>query len=294
MPEGHTIHRIAKDHAPLLVGRDVIVTSPQGRFEVGAARLAGRRVERIEAHGKHLFQWWTGGEALHIHLGLFGKFRVADANGAGPPTEATRVRWRTDTTIIDLAGPNACELLVDDEVAAIVARLGPDPLRADAEAAVALRRIAASHRPIGDLLLDQAVLAGVGNVYRAEALFVTGIWPERAGSTLTTDELQALWSTVVAMLRQGVKDNRIVTVDPRELGTTKARLLPAGKATYVYKRDMCLRCATAIVALDLGGRSCYACPICQRRPRRKTATTTATTTSARARGSAARSGRTRA
>ena len=291
MPEGHTIHRIAKDHAPLLVDRDVIVTSPQGRFEAGAARLTGRRVERIEAHGKHLFQWWTGGEALHIHLGLFGKFRVANAATARQPTGATRVRWQTAATTIDLAGPNACELLGPDEVAAIVGRLGPDPLHADADAGSALRRIAASRRPIGDLLLDQAVLAGVGNVYRAEALFVNAIWPERSGSTLSDDELQALWSTVAAMLRQGVRDNRIVTVDPRELGSTKAKL-PAGKATYVYKRDFCLRCATAIVALDLGGRSCYACPSCQRRPGRKTATST--TTTARGRGSGARSGRTRA
>jgi endonuclease VIII len=289
MPEGHTIHRIATDHARLLVGREIVVTSPQGRFEMGAAHLAGRRVERIDAYGKHLFQWWTGGEALHIHLGLFGKFRVAETGCAGAPTDATRVRWQTATTTIDLSGPNACELLVDDEVAAIVARLGPDPLRADAHVDLALRRIAASHRPIGDLLLDQAVLAGVGNVYRAEALFVTGIWPERSGSTLAVDELQVLWSTIVRMLRQGVKDNRIVTVDPRELGTTKAKL-PAGKATYVYKREMCLRCATAIVALDLGGRSCYACPTCQRRPGRRAVATSM----ARDRGSAARSGRTRA
>ena len=74
MPEGHTIHRIAKDHSPLLVGRPVAVSSPQGRFAADAALVDGVVLDRIEPYGKHLFYWWANGLVGHVHLGLFGKF----------------------------------------------------------------------------------------------------------------------------------------------------------------------------------------------------------------------------
>jgi len=103
----------------------------------------------------------------------------------------------------------------------------------------------------------------VGNVYRAEALFVNGIHPSRPGQACDTGELDALWSTITAMLRQGVRDNRIITVDRRELDLPKGRRIRRGEATYVYHRDRCLRCGTAVATVDLAGRPCYYCPTCQ-------------------------------
>ncbi len=263
MPEGHTIHRIAKDHAPLLVGVPVAVSSPQGRFAADAAVVDGAELRRIEAYGKHLFYWWSTGHVGHVHLGLFGKFRVAKGWPPAEPQGQVRMRLSTERATIDLAGPTACAIATKADRDNIVTRLGPDPLGRDANAAEAIAKIAKTRKPIGAVLLDQSVLAGVGNVFRAEALFVNGIHPERPGADCSPEELLALWGTIVGMLRKGVKDNRIVTVAASELDLPKGQRIRRGDATYVYHRDRCLRCGTAVRTVTLGGRSCYYCPICQ-------------------------------
>ena len=264
MPEGHTIHRIAKDHTKLLAARTVRVTSPQGRFATDAALVDGRVLERIEAAGKHLFYWFDNGLVGHVHLGLFGKFRVSPGPEHAPIIGQVRMRMSTDAGTVDLAGPTDCSIGTADERDAILARLGPDPLRRDARPELAIDRLAKSAQPIGQLLLDQRVLAGVGNVYRAEALFVQHIDPRRAGKDCTREELTALWHTSAVMLRQGVKDNRIITIDRSEFPLPKG---PSrrGDTTYVYHRDVCLRCASPVQTVELGGRACYYCPTCQPR-----------------------------
>jgi endonuclease-8 len=264
MPEGHTIHRIAKDHSPLLVGRPLAVSSPQGRFAPEAALLQGATLTKIEPYGKHLFYWYDNGLVGHVHLGLFGKFRVATGPESPAPVGQVRMRMATDLGTIDLAGPTDCSVGSADDRDAILARLGPDPLRRDARPQLALERIRKSGQPIGQLLLDQKVLAGVGNVYRAEALFVNGIHPSRPGKALDDAELEAIWTTTVVMLRQGVKDNRIITIDRREFGVPKGTAR-RGDTTYVYHRDICLRCGTPVRTIELGGRDCYYCPTCQPR-----------------------------
>ncbi|HVL99615.1 MAG TPA: DNA-formamidopyrimidine glycosylase family protein [Egibacteraceae bacterium] len=133
MPEGHTTHRLAREHRRELAGRTVAVASPQGRFAAGAARLDGRILCDVEAHGKHLFYRWDGGgDTLHVHLGLVGTFRTFRGD-VRPPGAATRLALRTDEVAVYLAGPMACELLDAGEEQAVRARLGPDPLRRDAD-----------------------------------------------------------------------------------------------------------------------------------------------------------------
>lgn len=261
MPEGHTIHRVARDHTPLLCGAPIEVTSPQGRFAADAARVDGRVLESIEAYGKHLFYWWDTGEVGHVHLGLFGKFRITRGPEAPPVTGQVRARFRSPLATVDLRGPTACTVGSPDERAAILARLGPDPLRADARPEIAIDRILRSRQAIGTLLLDQSVLAGVGNVYRAEALFVHGIHPARPGRDHDRGELTDLWATIVAQLRAGVKANRIVTVDRASL--PKGRAPRRGESTYVYHRPACLRCGTPTARVTLGARDCWYCPSCQ-------------------------------
>jgi endonuclease-8 len=264
MPEGHTIHRIAKDHSPLLTGLPVAVSSPQGRFEADAALVDGVVLDRIEPYGKHLFYWWANGLVGHVHLGLFGKFRVSRGPEAPDVRGLVRMRMSTELGTIDLAGPTDCSIGTADERDAIIARLGPDPLRRDAKPELAIARLRKSAQPIGGLLLDQKVLAGVGNVYRAEALFVNGIHPEKPGKAFTDEELTAVWDTVVAMLKQGVKDNRIITIDRKLHPVPKGRVR-RGDTTYVYHRDICLACDTPVRTVELAGRACYYCPTCQPR-----------------------------
>jgi formamidopyrimidine-DNA glycosylase len=97
-------------------------------------------------------------------------------------------------------------------------------------------------------------------VYRAEALFVCGIHPLRPGADCDPAELLALWATIQGMLRQGVKDGRIVTVSRADLGVASNHRIQRGEATYAYKRDRCLLCGDAIVRIEIANRTCYFCP----------------------------------
>jgi endonuclease VIII len=273
MPEGHTIHRIARDHGALLAERTVRVSSPQGRFSADAARVDGATLERIQPYGKHLFYEWSTGEVGHVHLGLFGKFRVQHTDVPPEPVGQVRMRLVAETddahhgfVTVDLSGPTACTIDPPSVRAGILARLGPDPIRRGSKPDAMFARVERSSRGIGDLLMDQSVVAGVGNVYRAEALFVTGIHPLRRGRDLDRVELDALWSTVQGMLRQGVKDGRIVTVRRDELGIAPTARITRREATYAYGRERCRRCGDEIRRITIANRTCYYCPTDQPGP----------------------------
>lgn len=272
MPEGHTIHRIAKDHSPLLTGRPVSVSSPQGRFSADAALVDGLVLDRIEPFGKHLFYRWSTGEVGHVHLGLFGKFRVQRSAESPEPIGQVRMRLQTEPgadrdryVTVDLAGPTACTIDPPSVRKEILARLGADPIRRGSKPDEMIARIQRSSRGIGDLLMDQSVVAGIGNVYRAEVLFVAGVHPLRAGTQCDRAELEALWSTAQGMLRQGVKDNRIITVSREDLGIAPNARIERGEATYAYKRDRCLLCGDEIRRIQIADRTCYYCPTHQPR-----------------------------
>ena len=261
MPEGHTVHRIAIDHFKLLRGKPVAVSSPQGRFADGAALVDGNRLHKLEAYGKHLFYYWSGGLVGHVHLGLFGKFRVyRDLVPDAVPT--VRMRLAVPKATIDLMGPTDCMVGTADDRDRIVARLGPDPLRDDADPERAFASITRRVAPIGQLLLDQKVISGVGNVYRAEALFLNRIDPRRPGTAITRSAFDGLWATITRMLHEGVAANRIVTLDPDEFDIPTG-LARRGDTTYVYHRDVCLVCGSPIMTVELGGRPCYYCPVDQ-------------------------------
>jgi formamidopyrimidine-DNA glycosylase len=265
MPEGHTLHRYARAHRRDLVGRVLRVTSPQGRFADGAARLDGRRLKDVEAVGKHLFYRWEGGPILHVHLGLFGKFKTFHGEPP-PPTEGTRLAMADGDVTLYLAGPTDCSLIDPDEEDAIRARLGPDPLTAGAAGATTFAaNLGRRTIPIGAALLDQKVVAGIGNVYRAEVLFLTGIDPATPARDLEEEESAALYRILLTELRRGARAGRIVTVDPAEVGAASRRALRRDERLYVYKRDglPCRRCGTEILRREMANRLIWACPRCQ-------------------------------
>jgi endonuclease-8 len=261
MPEGHTIHRLARDLARDLQGRAVAAESRQDRFLQGARRLDGRVLEGTSAMGKHLFLHWEGAEVLHVHLGLFGKFR-RHAVPAPEPSDALRLRLTGPDRAWDLTGAITCDLRTPDVVDEVAAKLGPDPLRSDADPDRFVRRVLRSRKPIGALLLDQAVIAGIGNVYRAEFLHLNGIHPEREGRSLSEAEAKALWSTAVEHLRLGVRRNRIVTVP---LDGRRPTGIPRSEAVHVYKQERCRSCDAPVERAEVGGRTSFACALCQPR-----------------------------
>lgn len=260
MPEGHTIHRLARDHERDFVSQKLSVSSPQGRFVNGAKQLNGRVLDRVDACGKHLFYAW-GKHILHVHLGLYGKFR---RHKLPVPEPRGQVRLRLIGTehAVDLNGPTCCELITAAEKNAILDRLGPDPLRTDSDPDRVWTRISKSKAAIGTLLLNQAVIAGVGNVYRAEILFLIGIHPECPGRDLSRDEFDRLWTMCQDLLKIGVRYNRIIVADPKHVGKPRSRM-NADERLLVYKKTACGRCETPIQTWLLGSRKMYACPVCQ-------------------------------
>lgn len=262
MPEGHTIHRLARDQARDLVGHHIRTAVVQDRFAAGAALLDARTVSSVEAYGKHLFHWWEGGVILHVHLGLFGRWQRR-RSPPPPPVGQMRLRLEGPTHTWDLAGAITTRIISPDERDEVVAPLGPDPLRPEAGPERMWDRVRRSRTPIGTLLMDQKVVAGVGNVYRAELLFLVGVHPTRPGREVSRDEFDRLWAEMVSQLRLGVRRNRIITRSPAETGpATRIRM---DEALYVYKRSECRWCGSDLDVLTLAGRRTWACPVHQRR-----------------------------
>jgi endonuclease-8 len=267
MPEGHTLHRLARAHQKRFGKAPVAVSSPQGRFATSAELVDGRVLQRADAYGKHLFHHYGPDLVVHVHLGLYGKF-LSLPTPAEPPRGLVRMRMVGATHYADLRGPTACELITDHEVAAIRVRLGPDPLRRDADPEQAWTRISRSRSPLAVLLMNQEVLAGVGNVYRAELLFRHRLDPMLPGRALAREQWDAMWADLVDLMRDGVKRGRIDTVraehDPRVTGRSPRQDAHGGEV-YVYRRTGrdCLVCGTPVQRADLAARNLFWCPSCQ-------------------------------
>ena len=267
MPEGHTIHRLAAEHQRMFGGLAVAASSPQGRFAEGARWLAGRVLSAADAHGKHLLLGFDDDRTLHVHLGIYGKYTFGE--GPAPaPVGIVRLRLEGGGRYADLRGPNTCELLEPGEVKLLRDRLGPDPLRGDADPEAAWRRIGRARTPIAVLLMDQSVVAGPGNIYRAEVLFRQGIDPRLPGRRLSARRWAALWDDLVELMAAGVRAGRIDTVRPEHMPEAMGRAPRVdghGGEVYVYRRAglPCLVCGTAVATVEVAGRNLFWCPGCQ-------------------------------
>ncbi len=304
MPEGHSIRRQAIRFQELFVPSTCSLSSPQGRFERGAELLNGRVMTEARSIGKHLFLRFdpdsdgvgqvgvsdlgngVAAEApslwLHVHLGLYGNWRFAESPPhddwvVPDPVGAVRVRIQNARAVADLSGPTCCEVLTNEEVDQVAERLGPDPLNSSADSRAQAdefaRRVRSSRRSVGELVMDQSVIAGVGNIYRAEGLFRQGISPMRKGANVSKARLQKLWSDFEDMLQDGVILGKIVTRRPDdalELGSPERDevedLDPESLRWYVYHRTgrPCLRCGRPVQEKTVAGRRLFWCGTCQR------------------------------
>lgn len=263
MPEGHIIHRLARELTQTLGGAPVHAWSPQGRFEAGAKSIDGLVLARARAWGKYLFcEFGTDDEpdglVLHVHLGLIGKLTRRPSPPPGP-VGVVRLRMSGAAATWDLTGPSRCELVSPEEQSRIIDALGPDPLRRNPGSGPLAQGLRRTIRPIGATLLDQSIVAGIGNVYRAELLFLCGIHPLRPSKGLSSREVDELWRRAVELMRIGSRLGRIVTTEPDEIGRTRGRMSP-DERLYVYHRDRCRRCGTRTETVEVGGRPCWFCP----------------------------------
>ena len=331
MPEGHSVHRIARQFDRNFVGRTVAAASPQGRFVEGAAMIDGREALSVRAVGKQMFLAFDGDLWLRVHLGMYGAWdfageilvdpTIASANGrmgqtnqrgtdlddpvldaAGenslssigaprrargrvrmseqtrgleedddfPPPVVGQVRLRllTDVTCADLRGPTACELQTPDEVRATIAKLGPDPL-VDDPAEGEERFVAVVRRkptPIGLLLMDQNVVSGIGNVYRAELLYRALLDPHTPGKLVPEELVRAIWRDWVTLLRIGVETGQMMTMDDLDPEAYRRAMASRDDRHWVYHRAglPCRVCGTEIVLEEMGARKLYWCPSCQK------------------------------
>ncbi len=270
MPEGDTLHFMAASIRPQLVGRPIERLHLRERGDVAA--VVGHPVDDVEVVGKHLLvlidRRWT----LHIHLGMKGRWRTYDAGG---PWEAALARSTAAlvmpevTLVISRSARHELCAYRDMRLEQQLRRLGPDVLGPTLDVAgVVARARAPGHRDtaVTDLLLDQTVAAGIGNVYRSELLFLAGLYPWMRVEALDDEVLMGLFESARALMRPNVGPGRRATIG-RHRG---ARRPPQQPRLWVYRRRglPCHRCRTLIRRSIEGrqARSTYWCPRCQAAP----------------------------
>jgi endonuclease-8 len=195
---------------------------------------------------------------------------LADEGDEWPPPVVGQVRLRllNDTTCADLRGPTACALQTPDEMLATVAKLGPDPLVGDvAEGEERFVRIVRRKpTPIALLLMDQSVVSGIGNVYRAEMLFRARLEPHTPGRDVPEEVVRELWRDWVRLLSIGVETGQMMTMDGLTGDAYRAAMASRDDRHWVYHRAglPCRICGTEIALEEIGARKLYWCPSCQR------------------------------
>jgi endonuclease-8 len=260
MPEGPQVARYARIQRDVLLGKRVHVDSPNGRSDDVSEILDGLVLRAIEPIGKHLLYDFGKERYLHVHLGRFGNFH----SGAMPlpePRGTLRLRMYTSTHWFELRGAIAIELFDDDRKASLVARIGPSPLDPDADPNLAYEKIVKSDAPIGLLLMDQSIVAGIGNIYRSEILFMHGVHPKSPGRSLDATTWAAMWRDLVRVMKAGERVGRIVTTNPADRAKPKGPVRREDRF-YVYRRTglPCRRCGTAIETGLMATRNVFWCP----------------------------------
>src|SRR5271156_3634767 len=277
MPEGNEIHRWAERHT-------------------AAAMIDGRKLKRVLAVGKHLGYDFEKDLILHVHLGLQGDF----TEGSGPLPDvrgALRLRMWNDAAVkkpavpgvskrhgwyseddgtghidadkvagVELRGPMDCSIYSQEKWDALLERLGADPLNGDGPEKM-IARVGKSKKAIGELLMDQSVAAGVGNIYRAELLFRARLSPFTPGKEVAESTLRSIWKEAGVLMKAGMIDRRIVTTKPKDRPHKSGPVLKE-EAHYVYRRQgrPCFISGTKILTEVMAGRNLFWCPVCQAGP----------------------------
>ena len=265
MAEGHAVARWG-DALRVLVGDTILAVETPPRWQARADQLLGTRLTGVVTHGKHLVLEFSNDWVIHTHAMQYGSWQVG--SGREPLRKAARfVRLRIDTPTrrgVFFHGP-VMEVLSREEFAAHERfhSLGPDVLHPNFDAGAVHSAISAQgEREIGDVVLDQRVVAGIGNIYKSEGLFVATIDPRRPASSLHLEETTTFFAEVIPLMEAGRQRFGMIETLPEEL-----RHEPWMR-TWVYRRrgQPCFVCGTPIQMLRQGAfqRTTYFCRECQR------------------------------
>lgn len=273
MPEGDTIYRAARTLNTALAGQ------PVTQFETGLAQLAqvdrddpiaGRTIQNVAAAGKHLLMHFSGALTLRTHMRMNGSWHIYRAGERWQlPRHAMRIRIDTADWVAVAFNVHVAEFVRQDALARHrpLATLGPD-LLGDFDAARALALVRAHPaRPVHEVLLDQRVMAGIGNVYKSELLFLSQVHPDARASALSDERWLRMMELAQKLLRANVSETSGQGIETfRGLRQTTGRLNPEDRL-WVYSRGgrPCRRCGTPIASRKDGdeGRVTYWCPRCQ-------------------------------
>ena len=259
-PKDIRLTSLPREHTRLFQGQSLQVTSPQGRFKVHARRVTGKVFESCEAVGKHLFYHFEDERIIHVHLGRYGKYRIHESP-APAPVGQVRMRMTSQTHVLDLNGPTTCRVIGPNTREDVVSKLGPDPLSGGNKNKV-YERISKSAKPIGALILDQKVIAGIGNIFRAELLFELQLSPLTPGNEIDRSTFDQMWTSLTKMMKTGAKLGKIVTVSKEEAGLPLSQI-EGNQRFRVYGKTSCPDCGHKIETFDLAARKIYHCPRCQ-------------------------------
>ncbi len=299
MPEGNEVHRWAERHNAAFAGRKLnVLPGPGHRFH-DAHLVDGKKLKRVHAVGKHLGYEFGDDLMLHVHLGRFGDWNegcgplpepkgalraVLQRAGSGRPARSAKgqphnLRCQADDGTrpfpaeevewCELRGPTDCSIYNREKWQALLDRLGPDPLGEDPKGHDNPQqyqdKVLKGKKPIAELLMDQEILSGVGNIYRAELLFRHRVNPFTPGMEMDPKVLKAIWKDSIPLLRAGMVDRRIVCTRRADRPSRKEPA-PRGEEHYTYRRHgkPCFVCGTTVLHRDLASRTLYWCPLCQR------------------------------
>jgi endonuclease-8 len=258
VPEGDSVHGHARRIREKLLGRRLTrLAGTEPAVRRRANDLRGAEITLVEAVGKHLIIEFEGGWALHVHLGMSGRWRFGPPSGTKGDGPA-RVVLETTGWSARCDGAPTVELDRTPLIRQSVARLGPDLIDRDVDLAEILTRLrsTAQTRSLSAALLDQTIAAGIGNVYRNDVLFEAGLHPDRQVGTVDDETMRWVFERAAKQLRANVGRHRTTTGGRRP-----------GTETYVYGRAgrACRRCGGRIEYSSSGdpARDTYWCPTCQ-------------------------------
>jgi endonuclease VIII len=262
MPEGDSLENLARWLGPALVGARLVGVWLRPHGEVTSLR--GRTVASVAAIGKNLVVRFDDERSLIVHLGMYGRWRQ-QARGTRS-SRAASVRIETEAAVFVCTRARRADLVASrwESRHPGLERLGPDLLDDECDMTAIVARARRSPAPtVGELLLDQRVAAGIGNVYKSEALFLEHTDPRRRPATLEDDALTAIYSRARELMRANLRPGGRITVNP----SAAPQRVPKSERYWVYRRagSPCRRCRSAIELVRQGdaARSSYFCPRCQ-------------------------------